>query len=100
MIVQILSFRGNLVNGEVHGLNSLLPRLPDKFLNFNLHGGDRVGHRSNPGDSFPALVDNKLGEIPLDPGTQEAALLLLQPFPQWRRVFAIDIHLGRVKIDW
>ena len=75
-----------------HGY-SLTPRLPDKFLDLNLDGWDGVGHWSNPCNGFPVLVDDKLGEVPLDPRAQEAALLLLQPFPQWSCVVTIHIHL-------
>jgi len=54
-----------------------LTRLANKFLNLNLNGWNGVGHWSNSGDGFPVLVDDKFGEIPLDPRTQETALLLL-----------------------
>ena len=77
----------------LHHSYSLTARLSDQFLHFNLNGWDRVGHWSNTGDGFSVLVDDKFGEVPLDPRTQEAALLLLQPFPQWRCVATIHIHL-------
>jgi len=70
-----------------------LTRLANKFFNFNLDGWNGVGHWSYAGDSFPVLVDDEFGEIPLDPGTQEAALLLLQPFPQRCCIFTIHFHL-------
>ena len=77
-----------------------LARLANKFFNFNLDGWNGVGHWSYAGDSFPVLVDDEFGEIPLDPGTQEAALLLLQPFPQGCCIFTIHIHLASLKIGW
>jgi len=70
-----------------------LTRLANKFLNLNLDGWNGVGHWSDAGDGFPVLVDDEFGEIPLDPRTQETALLLLQPFPQRCCVFTIHIHL-------
>ena len=77
----------------LHHSYSLTARLSDQLLHFNLNGWDGVGHWSNSGDGFPVLVDDKLGEVPLDPRAQETALLLLQPFPQWSCVVTIHIHL-------
>ena len=81
-----------------HGCS--LTRLPDKFFNFKLDGWYGIRHWSDAGDGFPVLVDDKFGEIPLDPGTEKAALLLLQPFPQRCCIFTIHIHLASLKIGW
>ena len=78
-----------------HGLSSFsLPRLPDNFFNFSLDGWYGVRHWPNTGDSFPVWVNDEFGEIPLDPRTQKASLLLLQPFPQWCCVVTIHVHLA------
>jgi len=39
------------------------------------------------------LVDNELGEVPLDEVSEGAALLVLQELPQWAGVVAVHVHL-------
>ena len=83
-----------------HGLSSFsLTRLPDNFFNFSLDGWYGVRHWPNTGDSFPVWVNDEFGEIPLDPRTQKASLLLLQPFPQRCCVVTIHVHLA-IWVSW
>ena len=45
-------------------LGALLPE--HELLHLVLHGRDRVVGRTEPGDGLALLVDDKLGEVPLD----------------------------------
>lgn len=50
---------------------------------------------------FAALVDDELGEVPLDGVEQQAALFLLQILPQWMCAFAIHVNLfEQVKLNF
>ena len=71
------------------------------LLDLGLHGGDGVVPRPQPGHGPPLLVDDELGEVPLDGVDQEARLLLLQEGPQGRGAAAIYIYLGKhVELKW
>ena len=71
------------------------------LLDLGLHGGDGVVPRPQPGHGPPLLVDDELGEVPLDGVDQEARLLLLQEGPQGRGAAAVHIYLGKhVELKW
>ena len=71
------------------------------LLDLGLHGGDGVVPRPQPGHGPPLLVDDELGEVPLDGVDEEARLLLLQEGPQGRGAAAVHIYLGKhVELKW
>ena len=77
----------------------LLPRFPNQLLHLSLHSRDGIGHGPDPGHRLALAVHDKLGEVPLDAGAQEAALLFFQPRPHWRRVLSVHVHLQSWKSD-
>lgn len=53
----------------------------------------RARIRPMPLDRLPILINDKLGEIPLDKISQGASLLVLQVLPQRMGVAPVNIHL-------
>lgn len=51
-------------------------------------------------DRLAVLVNDELGEVPLDAVEQHSALLLLQILPQWVSSLAVDVDLlEEVELD-
>ena len=58
-------------------------------------GLDLLGRHAGPkaGDHPTLPVDQELGEIPLNAGTEQAALFFLEPAEQWRGALSVYVDL-------
>lgn len=68
------------------------------FLDFVLDFGNGVVEGGEAGHGYAVLVDDELGEVPLDEIAQESALLGLQEDEEWVGVGPVDLNLAELKV--
>ena len=75
-------------------LERIQPRSLEIFFDFIFDFGNGIVGGRGAVDWLPLLVDDKLGEVPLDRVDQDAGLLVLQVLPKRVGIVPVDIDLG------
>ena len=70
------------------------------FLDFVFDFWNGVVEGGETSHGFTLLVDDELGEVPLDEVAQESALLGLQVFKEGVGVATIHVDLAELKTSW